>query len=234
MELRSKAAKYLDIHHTSGHEPNTEAVRQEHKAQGWEDIGYNWVVEPNGTVGAGRDPKYVGAHDLGVAHGETLSMNRLAIGMVFIGDFEEGLMGEVQLQSGITKAVELCQQYSIPLDRIRKHKDQYATDCPGKNFPWDRFISEIKGGSEGGNDVLGVAVLLNTKEDFWAGNDVAVKNINCAVFIRSTFTGAIPSDAMSAKKLIVVGGPTTGHPSEVLLSGNDKYDTAAAVAKYLG
>lgn len=80
---------------------------------------------------------------------------------------------------------------------------------------------------------LDVVVLLNTKEDYWAGADVAVKNGNCAVFVRAT-DRSVPKDAMSAKKLIVIGGLTTGHPGEVLLSGKTKFDTAAAVGKYLG
>jgi len=82
-------------------------------------------------------------------------------------------------------------------------------------------------------DVLEVAVLLNTKEDYWAGADVAAKNGNCAMFVRGT-DRSVPKDAMSAKRLIVVGGPTTGHPGEVLMSGKTKFDTAAAVGKYLG
>jgi N-acetylmuramoyl-L-alanine amidase len=86
---------------------------------------------------------------------------------------------------------------------------------------------------EGGNDVLEVAVLLYTKEDYWAGADVATKNGNCAIFVRPD-DHTVPKDAMSAKKLIVIGGPTTKHANEVLLSGKDKYATAAAVAKYLG
>ncbi len=81
--------------------------------------------------------------------------------------------------------------------------------------------------------VLNVAVLLFTKDDYWAGSDVSVKNGNCAIFVRQA-DHSVPADAMSAKQLIVVGGPTTRHPNEVLLSGNDKYATAAAVAKYLG
>lgn len=85
---------------------------------------------------------------------------------------------------------------------------------------------------EGGTDVLGVAVLLYTKEDYWAGTDVSTKNGNCAIFVRPD-DHSVPKDAMSAKKLIVVGGPTTNHPNEVLLSGKDKYETAAAVANYL-
>jgi len=82
-------------------------------------------------------------------------------------------------------------------------------------------------------DVLKVAVLLFTKEDFWAGYDVAAKNGNCAIFVRPGDL-SVPAEAQRAEKLIVVGGGTTGHKNEVLLSGNDKYATAAAVAKYLG
>lgn len=84
-----------------------------------------------------------------------------------------------------------------------------------------------------GNEVLNVAVLLFTKDDYWAGADVAAKNANCAIFVRPD-DHSVPADAKSSKKLIVVGGPTTGHPNEVLLSGNNKYATANAVAKYLG
>lgn len=86
---------------------------------------------------------------------------------------------------------------------------------------------------EGENNVLEVAVLLFTKEDYWAGTDVATKNGDCALFIRPA-DHSVPKDAMSAKKLIIIGGPTANHPNEVLLSGNNKYDTAAVVAKYLG
>lgn len=87
-------------------------------------------------------------------------------------------------------------------------------------------------GSEDMN--LDVAVLLDTTEDFWAGNDVAVKNGNCAIFVRASHNAPAPENAMKAEQLIVVGGATTGHPNETLLSGNDKYGTAAAVKKYLG
>jgi len=85
---------------------------------------------------------------------------------------------------------------------------------------------------EGDSDVLDVAVLLFTKDDFWAGADVASKE-GCGVFIRQ-IDKSVPADARDAKKLIVVGGSSTGHREEVLLSGRDKYDTAAAVKKYLG
>jgi len=102
-------------------------------------------------------------------------------------------------------------------------------NCPGSGFPWDRLFQDLRGGS----DMLKVAVLLYSKDDYWSGSDVAVKNGDCAIFVRP-IDKSVPAEAMSSQQLIVIGGPTTKHPNEVLLSGNNKYDTAAAVAKYLG
>jgi len=86
---------------------------------------------------------------------------------------------------------------------------------------------------KGVTNVLDTVVLLNTKEDYWAGADVAIKNDNCLISLRNP-DGSIQEDVMSARKLIIVGGKTVNHPNEVLLSGKTKYDTAAAVAKHLG
>ena len=146
----------------------------------------------------------------------------------------DGSLTEEQYQASLFLHRELTAKYSIPIDtdHIIGHYRIDSVDrpnCPGSGFPWDRLFKDLKGGSE----VLDVAVLLFTKEDYWAGADVSAKNGNCAVFVRPA-DRSVPKDAMSAKVLIVVGGPTTGHSSEVLLSGEDKYDTAAAVAKYLG
>jgi len=120
-----------------------------------------------------------------------------------------------------------------------------AEEALMKKDAWDELVSSAicRGFSRamgvvysedgGGNDMLSVAVLLYSRDDFWAGYDVAYKNGNCAVFVRNP-DKTVPGDAWNAGKLIVVGGPPTGHPGEVLLSGKDKYATAAEVKKYLG
>ena len=144
------------------------------------------------------------------------------------------VMPEAQYQATLALHRWLSETLGIPVtrDNIIGH---YRIDsvnksrCPGNGFPWDRLFMDLQGGS----DVLKVAVLLYTKDDYWAGADVATKNDNCAIFVRPA-DHSVPADAMSAQKLFVVGGPTAKHPNEVLLSGNNKYATAAAVAKYLG
>ena len=155
-----------------------------------------------------------------------------------IGIEHEGMPGdeltEPQYQATLWLHKDLTHKYGIPInsDHIIGHYRIDSVDrpgCPGNVFPWDRLFVDLNGG----NDVLDVAVLLFSKEDYWAGADVAAKHGNCAMFIRPA-DRSVPKDAMSTQELIVIGGPTTHHSNEVLLSGNDKYDTAAAVAKYLG
>lgn len=150
----------------------------------------------------------------------------------------EGESGDVMLEAQYQATLALHRwligTLGIPVtrDNIIGHyriDSVNRANCPGTGFPWDRLFKDLQGGS----DVLKVAVLLFTKEDYWAGADVAAKNSNCAIFVR-TADHSVPADAMNSQKLIVVGGPTTNHPNEVLLSGIDKYQTAAAVAKYLG
>lgn len=143
------------------------------------------------------------------------------------------VMPEAQYQATLALHRWLIGMLGIPVttDNIIGHYriDSFnKANCPGSGFPWNRLFEDL----EGGNDVLKVAVLIFTKDDFWAGADVAARH-NCALFMRAA-DYSVPVDAMNAKQLIVVGGPTTKHPNEVLLSGNDKYQTAEAIAKYLG
>jgi|GEM_PF-1979977 Domain of unknown function (DUF1906). len=132
------------------------------------------------------------------------------------------------------KAPNHIYQYSNDVTVAGVSLDQdYVNDDAGLWAPTGSYQMQNTKIVKESVDVLEVAVLLNTKEDFWAGADVAAKNGNCAVFVRGS-DKSIPSEAMSAKKLIVIGGATTGHPNEVLLSGKTKFDTAQAVGKYLG
>ncbi|MDQ7095014.1 DUF1906 domain-containing protein [Desulfosporosinus sp. PR] len=86
------------------------------------------------------------------------------------------------------------------------HIYQYQNDTSLAGIAVDRdYVNEDAGLWKGSVDVLEVAVLLYTKEDYWAGTDVSVKNGNCALFIRPD-DHSVPKDAMSAEKLIVVGG----------------------------
>lgn len=151
------------------------------------------------------------------------------------GQFLTGVYGSYAVMNGIL-ADKYFQTYAWSNgQKAPNHIYQYNNNIYLAGVFVDQdYVNEDAGlWKRSDNMGLDIAVLLYTKEDFWAGNDVAVKNGNCALFVRPD-DHSVPKTAMSAATLIVVGGPTTGHPNEVLLSGNDKYDTAAAVKKYLG
>jgi len=233
VDLRVTPIKYIDFHHTAGNEINTGAIRSYHMTKrGYGDIGYNSVIEKNGTIGKGRDVKWAGAHDLGVAKGESYSMNQMAYAICCIGNLSMNKMPDVQYQALLKETLRIMKLYNIPIDRLKCHRDQYSTECPGFYFPFVKLKNDIEKLLKGGEDVLKIAVLLNSKEDAWAGFDVSTHNGGCGVFVRG-LDRSIPQDAFNATQLIVVGGATTGHPNEVLVSGNTKYDTAYEVGRYL-
>lgn len=74
---------YIAIHCTAtleGNDLTVEDMRKQHKAQGWSDIGYHYVVYRDGTVHLGRDVDLIGAHVGGY--------NSYSIGIAYVGGLE--------------------------------------------------------------------------------------------------------------------------------------------------
>lgn len=62
-------------------QPRTvEQIRQQHKAQGWSDVGYHYIIYRDGTVHLGRDVDISGAHVAGY--------NANSIGIAYVGGLE--------------------------------------------------------------------------------------------------------------------------------------------------
>lgn len=60
-----------------GRPVSVETIRGWHKAQGWKDIGYHWVVLLDGTVAPGRPEAEIGSHVAG--------HNTGTLGVVYVG-----------------------------------------------------------------------------------------------------------------------------------------------------
>jgi N-acetyl-anhydromuramyl-L-alanine amidase AmpD len=183
------------------------------------------------------------AHHAGVVNNPTWKLynghnpNYYTIGIEHEG-WSGAAMPEAQYQTTLWLHDYLIKKFRLPIhsDHIIGHFRINAdhAGCPGTGFPWTRLFQDLQDGKikEEDNIMLNFAVLLHTEKDFWAGVDIAVRH-NCGIFIREV-GGTVPAEAWNAKKLVVVGGPTTGHPGEVLVSGDTRFETAAAVGKYLG
>lgn len=122
--------KYIMIHHTAHPTWNIYDVHNFHQhTNGWIGIGYNFFINPDGTVFEGRG--------LNVGAGAT-GYNYNSIHVCFAGNFENQKPSETQLENG-KKLIEYLLTL-VPSDvQIIGHKDIGRTACPGKNFPLDSY-----------------------------------------------------------------------------------------------
>ncbi|WP_051585994.1 N-acetylmuramoyl-L-alanine amidase [Caldanaerobius polysaccharolyticus] len=139
--------KWIVVHHSATSSGNVEIFRREHKARGWADVGYHYVITngnggPDGEVQAGRPLQMVGAHALGA--------NQVSIGICLVGNFMETQPTDKQWKSLVNLCRSLMTRFNIPVDHVIGHKEvpshfnvNYATDCPGKNFSISNLRKEL-------------------------------------------------------------------------------------------
>lgn len=101
-------------------------IRKWHKAQGWSDIGYHYVVYLDGSIHNGRDVNVVGAH--------CTNHNSHSIGVCYIGGVEKDgntpkdTRTPEQKDSLLYLLKELKRLY--PTAWIHGHRDFAAKACP--------------------------------------------------------------------------------------------------------
>lgn len=86
MENR-KSTKYIAIHCSATRpamDVGAKEIRSWHKAQGWEDIGYHFVIRRDGRVEKGRPVDAIGAHVAG--------FNATSVGVCMVGGLSQKKM----------------------------------------------------------------------------------------------------------------------------------------------
>lgn len=117
----------LVIHHSaSSRVVEAAEIRQWHLDKGWDDVGYHWLIEEDGTIVQGRPMNVMGAHARG--------RNSDTVGLCIIGDNTNTnqTWTACQLHSAATlmDAIRLL----IPGIEIVGHRDIMDpghTVCPG-------------------------------------------------------------------------------------------------------
>jgi len=129
--------QHIIVHCTAtreGQPMSVQDIRREHRAQGWSDIGYHYVVTLDGKVHEGRNVDIAGAHAEGY--------NAKSVGVVYVGGVENRPGVEYKrLKAKDTRTQ--AQRYAIrqllcdlrklyPYARIIGHRD---VDKKGKECP---------------------------------------------------------------------------------------------------
>lgn len=101
-------------------------------------VDYHFLIGPTGKVFNGQPIEMVGYHCGNKA------MNLKSIGICLLGDFEKTIPPKTQVDALINLLVVLIKKFGIIIENVKRHKDIVNTDCPGKYFPFNTIINEVK------------------------------------------------------------------------------------------
>ena len=115
-------------------------IRRWHvQGNGWKDIGYNYVIDLDGTIENGRPLWMNGAH--------TVGHNANSIGICYIGGLDsDGKPKDTrtyeQKESMYLLVYQLLNQFGLSIKDVYGHRDFAAKSCPC--FPTEQFRKEYE------------------------------------------------------------------------------------------
>jgi N-acetyl-anhydromuramyl-L-alanine amidase AmpD len=129
--------QYIVIHHSATPAGNAASFDRMHKAKGWDELGYHFVIG-NGT-GSGDGQIEVGprwSKQKWGAHAKTADQrfNNYGIGICLVGNFDIERPTKAQMESVQRLVAYLMKTYRIPAVRVVAHSETKATDCPGRHM----------------------------------------------------------------------------------------------------
>ena len=131
--------RFVTVHHdgldqlietTNEHEmaERIEIYRAGHRAKGWGDIGYHFVIDRAGNVWEARSLKWQGAH--------VKNRNEGNVGIVMMGNFQVQKPTAAQMKALRNHLRAVCAYFSVPWTRVFSHGEWpgASTECPGRNL----------------------------------------------------------------------------------------------------
>jgi hypothetical protein len=134
--VKADGWRWIVIHHSATPSGGAKAFDKMHRAKGWDELGYHFVVgngtdTADGLVEVGpRWPKQKwGAH----AKTPDNRYNDFGIGICLVGNFDLTRPTDEQVRSLSKLVAFLMHTYRIPADRVVGHGETgKATECPGR------------------------------------------------------------------------------------------------------
>jgi hypothetical protein len=115
---------WIVIHHSATPTGGAVAFDKMHKAKGWDELGYHFVV------GNGTDTR---DGQIEVGSRWPKQFNEHGIGICLVGNFDVSHPSETQVKAVEKLVAYLMKTYHIPPDHVLGHRDCKSTDCPGRN-----------------------------------------------------------------------------------------------------
>ena len=134
----NRTIKEIVIHHMGDGRPPSIPIAQRWNPYKSEQPEYDFGIEEDGTVRAGRPLNIQGAHCIAdkpqySKQGQQY-WNQNSIGIGLAGDFTKYPMGTAQFNSLVSFVKKLMKQYGLTLDNVYPHGQVKYTDCPGCTY----------------------------------------------------------------------------------------------------
>jgi len=139
--------QYIVIHHSATPAGNAASFDRMHKAKGWDELGYHFVIGNGTSTGNGQIE--VGdrwRRQINGGHVHSDYLNNISLGICLVGDFNRDQPTRAQLDS-CEELIRYLRERCGKVDRgnipVRPHREmnppRWATDCPGDAFPYSWF-----------------------------------------------------------------------------------------------
>lgn len=135
-----KSVDYIIIHCSAtpvNLDCDVNTIRCMHLGQGFDDIGYHWVIKRDGTVETGREEELEGAHCMGYNHN--------SIGICYVGGLDgNGLAANTMTAAQEASMIALCVKLKkkFPSAEIVGHNQLCDKNCPC--FDVARWVKQNK------------------------------------------------------------------------------------------
>jgi N-acetylmuramoyl-L-alanine amidase len=136
--------EYIIIHHSATTQGDAETFRKNHKAQGWRDVGYHYIIN-NGTYSGDGEVETGRTEAEDGAHCSVDGMNRKSIGICLVGNFDIDKPTPAQMEALERLCRDVIERHKIPVPKVLGHGEVAATNCPGKNFDMAAFRKRLEG-----------------------------------------------------------------------------------------
>ena len=136
---REQGWRRITIHHSA--RPTSELGRQDLPSvadavrriqkfhiddNGWGDIGYHYLIDPQGRILEGRKSAFQGAH------AGSNQANRNNVGICLLGHFDQERPTPAALASLQGLIDSIRKRAGIPRTQVYSHQDFKETECPGR------------------------------------------------------------------------------------------------------
>lgn len=112
-------------------------IRQSHLERDFADIGYHFIVDPQGNVWEGRPLRFQGAH--------VKDKNERNMGVMVMGNFMEQTPTPAALASLDAFVASQRHRFGVPMWNVKTHQELAQTLCPGANL--QRYMLATRSGT---------------------------------------------------------------------------------------